>query len=143
MFKNILGLLLLVLMISCSKSEKAELILSEPAPTVEVDPTVIEGKWKLVETYSDPGDGSGNFAPVNSNKTFEFFKNGTLVSNGEICSLTTTTQNPSTTNYSVRCKTIICPNNFHMSFSLENGELLVHFPCIEGCTFKFEKISGI
>lgn len=124
---------------SCSKSEKADLILAESDPSIKVDPTVIEGKWKLVETYSDPGDGSGSFQSVNSNKTFEFFKNGTLISNGEICSLETSSQNPSTTNYSVRCKTIVCQNNFHMSFSLEEGNLLVHFPCIEGCTFKFVK----
>lgn len=134
MLKKILSLAIIMSMISCSKSDKEEV-------TAEPDSTNIVGKWSLVETYFDPGDGSGSFSPVNSSKTFEFFSAGNVVSNGEICSLSTDSQNATTTTFSPSNGTIYCPNNFTMSYELSNGKLLVYFPCIEACTFKFEKVE--
>ncbi len=132
--KKILSLALLVFMISCTKTEKQIELPSEPSPTT------VYGKWKLIETYSDPGDGSGNYEPTNSGKTFEFLVDGTLLSNGEICSLSTDTGTASNSTFSISTQKINCPNNFNMTYELENGKLLVRFPCIEGCTHKFERI---
>lgn len=132
--KRIWSLSLLVLIISCAKTEKAVEVISEPSPST------VYGKWKLIETYSDPGDGSGTFEAANSNKTFEFLNDGTLLSNGEICSLSTDVGTATNSTFSIITKMISCPNNYTMSYELLKGQLLVYFPCIEGCTFKFERI---
>jgi len=38
-------------------------------------------KWKLIEMYSDPGDGSGDFETVSSNKTVSFYSDDVIASN--------------------------------------------------------------
>jgi hypothetical protein len=42
------------------------------------DEAVITGEWKLIARLMDPGDGSGVFTEVESDKTITFFKNGNL-----------------------------------------------------------------
>ncbi|NNM18501.1 MAG: hypothetical protein HKP24_08010, partial [Croceitalea sp.] len=44
------------------------------------------GTWQLVEILADPGDGSGTYTPVDSNKMIVFDNNGRFSSNGAICS---------------------------------------------------------
>ena len=38
-----------------------------------------------MEQLVDPGDGSGIFMPINSNRIFEFFSDGTVTVNGILC----------------------------------------------------------
>ncbi|MEZ4793062.1 MAG: hypothetical protein R2783_06270 [Gelidibacter sp.] len=42
------------------------------------------GNWKLIQVYSYPGDGSGTFEDVVSQKTVLFHANGTVTSNGSL-----------------------------------------------------------
>ena len=42
------------------------------------------GNWKLIEVLADPGDGSGTFAVVESNKIITFQQNGIITSNGTL-----------------------------------------------------------
>lgn len=42
------------------------------------------GRWRLTEVLLDPGDGSGTFQGVSSDKIIEFHSDGTVTSNGEI-----------------------------------------------------------
>ena len=42
----------------------------------------LEGTWKLTEILADPGDGSGTFNPISSNKKLIFDNNGNVTSNG-------------------------------------------------------------
>ena len=69
--------LVVLLAVSCN-SEDVELV----------------NKWQLIEMLADPGDGSGGFEPVTSNKVIEFWDDGTITSNGSICTMSSSTNAP-------------------------------------------------
>lgn len=100
-------------------------------------------KWKLIEQYSDPGDGSGEFNPVESNKTLEFFSNGTVVSNGSLCNMTYETDGQSTATFND--STLITHDceleNFAIYYQILDGNMILWYPCIEGCGQKYQKIE--
>ena len=85
------------LLISCGKSDD-----------INIDSPVI-GKWQLKELYIDPGDGSGEFAEVESYKTIEFFSNGTVTSNGSICEVSADANVPTSGTFSISSFTIEVP----------------------------------
>lgn len=116
----------------------------------DLDETNIIGTWKLTAQLSDPGDGSGKFLPVNSNRTVTFKKNGTYVSNGSFCYMNTEANQNSdgTYVYSSAEKTLntICvTTGFTLppvnKINIENGNLIVYYDCIEPCAQKFTKIK--
>lgn len=100
------------------------------------------GEWKLIETMIDPGDGSGKFYKVDSEKTLEIEPNGKIKSNGEICNLSTKTENR--TNGQLlkdSDETILssCDNKYKPFYKLEERFLIVYYPCKEGCAEKYER----
>jgi hypothetical protein len=102
----------------------------------------LEGRWKLSEVLADPGNGSGTFQSVTSNKTLEFDNNGNVTSNGFICDMSTGTNLNSSGTYSLTNRTInsnSCPNNT-IQFELNNGSLILTYPCIEPCKAKFIRL---
>ena len=106
---------------------------------VDVD---LLGKWQLMETLADPGDGSGEFMPVISERTIEFFSDSTFISNGSICIMAITADNQSSGTFSIDnllvddCATV----GFGINYKLEGANLIIYYPCIEGCGHKFTKI---
>ncbi len=104
-------------------------------------------KWNLIEQLVDPGDGSGTFQPIDSERTIEFFKNGKVVSNGSFCSMSS---NSGQKSYGVfnDNKEIITPkedcnsSEYKIYYKLIDGYLHLSYQCIEGCAQKFEKISN-
>lgn len=107
--------------------------------------TDIIGKWKLVEVLMDPGDGSGGFNPVSSDKTVTFLSDGTVRSNGAICWMSIAADSPSSAEYSLVDSTITsrdCPPDlpFPIRFEITGDELIISYPCIEPCRAKFRKI---
>jgi len=133
--KNGIMLLMLVgILTACST-------VNETNPEIK---TVI-GKWKLTEQLADPGDGSSVFKSVNSEKTIEFLADGTVVSNGSLCTMNTNTGNESSGKY-YSSGNYIQPdgcnlNNFRIGYALENSKLILSYPCIEGCGQKFVKVD--
>ena len=129
---TLIGLLSLLFLISCS-DEKINL-------------GTIEGKWKLTEQYIDPGDGSGDFTPVNSSRAITFNSNGTFTSNGDLCELATTSNVSSNGIYNEIDKTITindCSDlNSELSYSITNNKLIVSYTCIEVCQHKYTKVSN-
>jgi len=123
----ILGILLVSYFSSCKKDEN----------------TTVISKWKLIEQYSDPGDGSGDFNPVESNKTIEFLCGGTVVSNGSLCNMSYDVDGQSTAAYND--STIIPVNcdfeEFRITYEIQDNNLILYFPCIEGCAQKYTKID--
>lgn len=102
----------------------------------------LEGRWKLSEVLADPGNGSGTFQSVTSNKTLEFDNNGNVTSNGSICDMSTGTNLNSSGTYSLTNRTInsnSCSNNT-IQFELNNGSLILTYPCIEPCKAKFIRL---
>lgn len=106
--------------------------------------TDLVGEWKLVEVLSDPGDGSGTFSAVESNKILRFNQDGTVASNGMICSMSTEANIPTTGTYSLSSSTINTPDcdnpDYDYQFEHDGNSLILIYPCIEPCLAKYRKI---
>ena len=96
------------------------------------------GKWKLIESLADPGDGRGTWQPSDPSnpKYIEFLKDGTLMftpsgqydsERYEITSDSTMTFFRGSGNSTMR---------YHMSGNL----LTLNSPCIEACGSKYIKV---
>lgn len=109
------------------------------------------GKWKLIEQLSDPGDGSGVFNPIDSNKEIEFFSNGTMTVNGVLCYMSSEVGEQNSGSFSVLENNDyydgeIIPNDCDYAetklyFKIEGSNLIIWYLCIEGCGQKFVKIK--
>lgn len=127
--KKIIIVVLFLSYISCSKNE------------IEVPKNNLIGTWKLAEVLADPGDGSGIFNPVNSNKNLIFQTDGTLTSNGEICNMSIQSNTNSTGTFSVTNSTINainCPNS-NIKYVMNGNTLILTYFCIEPCKSKYIK----
>ena len=105
---------------------------------------------EIDRTLNDPGDGSGTFMPISSERTLEFFGDGTLIVNGELCFMTSQVGKQSSGIFSV-----LVNNNYYDGEILPNGcdntetkvyfktegiNLVLWFQCIEGYGQKFVKV---
>lgn len=139
--KKYLIIVLLIVMYSCSSDD------SKPT-----DETGVIGKWKLIEQYLDPGDGSGDFQPIESNRVVEFLSDGTVEINGELCFLSSEVGDKETGSYMLITDSDtqhdgeIIPNtcssrSARVYFDLPvSGNLILWYQCIEGCGQKFARI---
>ncbi len=132
--KNQIALFLLTsIFISCSndvarKSETSEFL----------------GKWSLSEVLIDPGDGSGTYQPVDSFASLEFLPNGTIASNYSLCQSYTGTATNFSTPYNADGNSILIrncfPENYTINYAISGENLILYYPCIEACSYKFERI---
>ena len=143
--KKYLFIALLVFISSCS---------SDDNKAKDEDESGVVGKWKLIEQLADPGDGSGTFQSIESERIITFFKNGIVEINGVLCFMTSETGDKETGSYSLTSDNAadttydgeIFPNTCSSSFSKvffdlpTSGNLILWYTCIEGCGQKFEKI---
>lgn len=127
MKKGIIYLLFLAMLSSCNKSKKDT-------------KTGLVGKFKLTQMLADPGDGSGTFELVKSNKIIEFHDNGKVSSNGELCEMSIASDHSTTGTYSITDSSINSSRCTNLRFEFIDNELIIHYPCIEGCSAKFEKL---
>ncbi|MCB0496828.1 MAG: lipocalin family protein [Cyclobacteriaceae bacterium] len=104
--------------------------------------TEITGSWRLIESYVDPGDGSGTFSTSDKGKTIEFKDNLTVNSNGNLCSMFESELVPSSGTYTLSDSTLTSPNcDYSVHFQLSNNNLIVWYPCFEGCAEKYIKTN--
>ena len=109
----------------------------------DVDASVV-GDWLLVEVLVDPGDGSGVFNRVSSDKMISFQSDGTVTSNGIICGIDTETNTPSVGTYSEEdlfFETDACgiPNQ-RFTFEITGSTLTFFAQCIEACGVRYRKL---
>lgn len=99
--------------------------------------------WKLSENLADPGDGSGTFQAVESNKTLVFYTNGTVTCNGEMCSMNIASDTPSTGTYNASDYSIASANcnGFTLDYQETEEILILSYPCIEGCQAKYVRMD--
>lgn len=102
-------------------------------------------KWHLIEQLADPGDGSGTFQPVNSEKTISFFEDGSISSNGQLCTMSTESNVSSSGTYS-ESELAITPDNcgvapFIIYYEMDGPNLILSYPCIEPCKEKYEPVD--
>jgi hypothetical protein len=104
--------------------------------------TELVGNWELIEVLASPG-GIGTFSPVVSDKTITFNNDGTLTSNGQLCSLSIDIGNPSSGTYSIidsTFNTSSCSSpDYNYSFQQDEKFLIIQIPCIEPCIVKYKK----
>lgn len=107
--------------------------------------TGIVGEWKLVEELVDPGDGSGTFQPVSSNKVIVFLGNGTFQANDDMCFMSSQVTSTHTGTYDTTTETF-SPNNcttmapMSYQYSVNGNTLILTYPCICGCQQKYTRI---
>ncbi|MEE9361537.1 MAG: hypothetical protein V3U92_02965 [Cellulophaga sp.] len=100
------------------------------------------GKWKLVAQLVDPGDGSGTFQDITSNKIIEFKANKTILSNRDICHMLSTKDSTTHATYNNKHEIISssCSNQiWNPSFLLKDNDLIISYPCIEACKEKYTR----
>lgn len=138
--KNAILVLISIFLFNCTSDD------SKP----KENETILFGKWKIIEQLMDPGDGSGVFQSITSDRTVEFFSNGTVTANGVLCYITTevgtnsigTFINTSDNDFS---DGEITPSDcsfdgLKVYYKIEGSNLILWYQCIEGCGQKFEKI---
>lgn len=126
---------LLVLTVSCSDDDD-----NKTTP-----PQSIVGTWKLIEVYSDPGDGSGDFTAVESDRTITFNADGTLTSNGNLCYMTIDTDVSTSATYSENALLLNCgfeEESLEYTYEINESHLIINYPCIEACQAKYSKINN-
>jgi hypothetical protein len=105
--------------------------------------TELVGNWKLIEVLADPGDGSGTFTSVESNKTITFNSDGTISSNGTLCDITITSNNSTSGTYSITESTFNSPScinpDYNYTFEKNENIIIIDYPCIEPCKAKYKK----
>ena len=111
----------------------------------ENEVSTIVGTWELTEILIDPGDGSGAYEAVDSDKTIEFLDGVVVNSNGSLCFMTTDADpdNEEIALYDLVEKTITIEDCNGMPLTLfyeiEGAELFISYPCFEPCALKFLK----
>ena len=104
----------------------------------------IVGTWNLIEVYADPGDGSGDFVPIESDKRIEFMADGSMSSNANLCFIFSDVGETSIGTYSEEDSSFDisdCDNEpATANYEIIDSHLIVYYPCIEACDEKYEKI---
>lgn len=119
-------------------------LLSISSCKKQKDPQLIS-EWRLIEVLADPGDGSGTFQPVISDKTIEFFSDGTVTSNGNLCTMSSPSGTGSSGSYD-ETEMTVTPDNcgvaaFVILYELSGENLILSYPCIEACREKYEAVD--
>jgi hypothetical protein len=102
----------------------------------------LTGTWQLKEVLMDPGNGSGVFTAVSSDKNLVFNTNGNVNSNGVICDMSIESNTSTAGTYSEIDSTIIsttCPNLI-LKYEISGDTLILIYPCIEPCKAKYIKV---
>jgi len=124
---------LILIFTSCKKEEEQEPIAD------------LVGNWELIEMLADPGDGSGVFEPVVSDRQLSFFADGNLDCVGNLCEFSFFSSGPITTGkYSISTTLITdmsCDENYQIAFEVTSDTLILRYPCIEPCQAKYLKLK--
>lgn len=131
MKKSILLLSALFIVFSSCKKEDDVIVIGDHVRSSDT--------YKLVETLADPGDGSGTFQTVSSDKTVSLYNDGTITSNGELCRLSIETGTATAGTYSFADSTISSSDCTTFGFELSGNTLILNYQCIEACRGKFLK----
>ncbi|TDQ33009.1 lipocalin-like domain-containing protein [Zeaxanthinibacter enoshimensis] len=133
-FYALLPLVLICILVSCNAADD------------DIQNTTdIIGTWQLRAVLADPGDGSGEYEPVRSDKTIEFFADGTFITNVSFCDGSRDAEEGFSGTYNPETG-VLSPEGcvyagYMPSYSFEGKNLIIQLPCIEPCGEKYEKIN--
>ena len=102
----------------------------------------LTGTWELKEVLMDPGNGSGVFTAVSSDKNLVFHTNGNVNSNGIICDMSIESNASTSGTYSENDSTIISATcqNLIIKYELSGDTLILIYPCFEACKSKYTRV---
>ena len=102
----------------------------------------LTGTWELKEVLMDPGNGSGVFTAVSSDKNLVFNTNGNVNSNGIICDMSIESNTSTSGTYSENDSTIISATcqNLIIKYELSGDTLILIYPCFEACKAKYTRV---
>ena len=102
----------------------------------------LTGTWELKEVLMDPGNGSGVFTAVSSDKNLVFHTNGNVSSNGIICDMSIESNTSTSGTYSAIDSTIISATcqNLIIKYEVSNDTLILIYPCFEACKAKYTRV---
>ncbi|MGK7390940.1 MAG: hypothetical protein ACNS60_11345 [Candidatus Cyclobacteriaceae bacterium M2_1C_046] len=131
MKKMLLSLILSTVLMACSDDD--------------FNSSQIIGRWYLVEQLVDPGNGSGEYQNVNSEKFIEFYSDSTYLSNGSLCTMNINAEQETIGTYSHFTKVIKAtgcePESvIEISYNIENSRLILNYSCIEACNQRYIKV---
>lgn len=108
-------------------------------------PEGVSSQWKLIAQYNDPGDGSGGFEPVESNKSLVFYDDGTLVCYGSLCSTLTGSDVSNNGVYDASNFIITTEecDQYTVRYAYEDDYLILKYPCDEPCHEKYQATTVI
>jgi len=132
MKKILIACLAVFCLFSCTKQD------DDPTP-----PTLV-GQWKLTQVLLDPGDGSGVFKDVTRGKTLTFANDGKVGSSSPLCDMNSLLTVAGDGTYD---SSFIFPNDcqidgIKLSYEIKGENLIVYYPCIEGCAEKYIKVDA-
>jgi len=135
MKRKILYLITLILfsISGCKKKDST----AEP-----IFPNSIIGKWKLVSTYTDPGNGKGKFEPYNGPELFpiEFNPDSTYKNKNINCIDNFSTRSNQYIKLGGNCKNTWDNRLYYYKLSPKYDSLTLYYICIEGCGEKFVRV---
>jgi hypothetical protein len=119
-------LVILSFLTSCKKNDRGSLT----------------GTWELKEVLMDPGNGSGVFNVVSSDKNLVFHTNGNVTSNGIICDMSIESNTRTSGTYSAIDSSIISSTcqNLVIKYEVSGDTLTLIYPCIEACKAKYARV---
>ena len=102
----------------------------------------LTGTWELKEVLMDPGNGSGVFTAVSSDKNLVFHTNGNVNSNGIICDMSIESNTSTSGTYSENDSTIISATcqNLIIKYEVSGDTLILIYPCFEACKAKYTRV---
>ena len=102
----------------------------------------LTGTWELKEVLMDPGNGSGVFTAVSSDKNLVFHTNGNVSSNGIICDMSIESNTSTSGTYSAIDSTIISATcqNLIIKYEVSGDTLILIYPCFEACKAKYTRV---
>ena len=102
----------------------------------------LTGTWELKEVLMDPGNGSGVFTAVSSDKNLVFHTNGNVNSNGIICDMSIESNTSTSGTYSAIDSSIISATcqNLIIKYEVSGDTLILIYPCFEACKAKYIKV---
>lgn len=120
-------LFLILLTLFACETEDEQILYSE-----------LSGTWILSEVLADPGDGSGQFMPVDSDETLSFDGRTVTISSAFCGNVTTAPYSLETNTISPSCTS--GTREFQFEY-FDNELILYHDLCIEGCASKYRRIT--
>jgi hypothetical protein len=106
---------------------------------------VLEGSWLLIEALRAGEDGNRVFLPVDSEREIKIAPDNTFITNYDVCQAIEEGEkfSGSFDRIGIQEFLIPCAGSLLNSVQgrLENGYLVLYYPCTVPCAYKFEKIA--